>query len=209
MKLYYSPFACSLAAHIVLREAELDVELIRVELASKRVEGGGELFGLNPMGQVPTLITREGDTLTENTAVLSYLADLAPHRGLGASDASPLKYQLARWIGFIGTELHKKVLNPIFTPDSPEAVKEYARHCAPRPLAMLANHLATRDTLLAGPFTVADAFLFWALTLMPHAGIPLEAHPVLRRYRARHAERPAVAAAVTFERDAQARAFAA
>jgi glutathione S-transferase len=209
MKLYYSPLACSLAAHIVVREAGLDAELIRVELASKRVEGGGELFGVNPMGQVPTLITREGDTLTENAAVLTYLADLAPQHGLGSSDASPFKYQLARFLGFVGAEIHKKVLHPIFAPTCPEAVQEYARQCAPRPLATLASQLETRDTLLGGSFSVADAYLFWALMLMPHAGIPLEPYPVLRNYRARHAQRPAVAAAVAFERDAYARAFAA
>jgi glutathione S-transferase len=87
MKLYYSPLACSLAAHISCREAGLGFTLHRTDRASKLVEGGGDLRTLNPMGQVPTLVTESGQVLTENSAVLTYIADrtavgqLAPAHG--------------------------------------------------------------------------------------------------------------------------------
>jgi glutathione S-transferase len=208
MKLYYSPFACSLAAHIACREAGLDVALQRTELSSKRTEGGEDLFALNPMGQVPTLVTDDGHTLTENSAVLTYLADRTPDRGLAPAPDAIARYELTRWLSFLATEVHKKGLSPIFGQDTPDAVKDYARASLAKPLAVLDAHLAARETLMAG-FTVADAYLFWALTILPHGGVPLESYPALQAYQQRHLKRPAVRAAVRFERDQMAVPFSA
>lgn len=209
MKLYYSPFACSLAAHITCREAGLDVELARVELSSKRVEGGGDLHAENPMGQVPTLVTDDGHTLTENSAVLSYLADRAPALGLAPAREERSRYELIRWLSFVGTEVHKKGLALIFAPDSPEAVKDYARAAIRKPLGVVDAQLASRDLLVGDRFTVADAYLFWALTIAPHGGVALDAYPSLQAYQQRLLARPAVRAALRFERDQRERPFAA
>lgn len=198
MKLYYSPFACSLASHIACREAAVDVELVRVELWSDETESGRELYLLNPMGQVPTLVLDSGRVLTENVAVLSYLSDRA--RRTTAAPAPDDSYELTRWLSFVATELHKKVLAPVYAPSSPEVVKAHARSSARRALEHLAARLEARDVLLGEDFTVADAYLFWALTLFSHAGVPLEPFPALRRYRKRHRSRPAVDAAVNYER---------
>jgi glutathione S-transferase len=208
MKLYYSPFACSLASHIACREADVSVELVRVELATKRTTGGGDLFATNPLGQVPTLVLDSGRILTENIAILAYLGDLAaPSAATAASDAED-RYELTRWLSVISTEVHKKVLAAIFAPDSPDAVRDHARASADRTLRVLAARLETRETLLGGPFTVADAYLFWALTLMPHAGVPLDGFPALQRYHERHRARPAVRATLRFEREQHETAFA-
>lgn len=208
MKLYYAPLACSLAAHIACREAGLDVELVRVDLPTKRTEAGGDLFAQNPMGQVPTLLLPGGRVLTENVAVLSYLADRTPDETPEAAAESSDRYELTRWLAFISTELHKRVLWPIFSPITPEAVKAYARESA-LGLDVVAARLESRDVLVGRSFTVADAFLFWALTLMPHAGVPLEGHPALLRYRALHRKRPSVHAALSFEKAAFEKPFAA
>src|SRR5262245_58349842 len=119
MRLYYSPFACSLAAHIACREAGLDVELVRVDLPTKRTAAGGDLCDENPMGQVPTLLLPEGRTLTENVAVLTYLAD--------RTNQPMDRYEHTRWLAFVATEIHKKALWPIFSPITPDAVKDWAR----------------------------------------------------------------------------------
>lgn len=201
MKLYYSPLACSLAAHIACREAALDVELVRVDLLTKRTAAGGDFFDENPMGQVPTLVLPGGRTLTENVAVLSYLADRMPSRAPETESEPTDAYELVRWLSFVATEIHKKILWPVFAPDTPDAVKQYARESAGRALDALVVRLEARDTLMAGPFTPADAYLFWALTLLPHAGVALDRFPALRRYRDRHRKRPAVHAALTYEKE--------
>lgn len=209
MKLYYSPFACSLAAHIACREAGFDVELARVDLASKRVEGGGDLHAINPMGQVPTLVDDDGRVLTENSALLTHLADRAAGRGLAPRPDAPDRYELARWLSFVGAEVHKKGLALVFGPDCPDAVRDYARGAIQKPLGVLERHLATRDALLGDGFTVADAYLLWALVIAPHGGVSLDGYPALRAYHKRHAARPAVRAAIAYERDQRERPFAA
>ncbi|MEZ4402383.1 MAG: glutathione binding-like protein [Kofleriaceae bacterium] len=202
MELYYSPFACSLAAHIVAREADLEVALRRVDLTTKLVEGGGDLRAVNPMGQVPTLVTDDGHALTENSAVLSYLGDRAPDRGLTPPPASVARYELQRWLSFVGTEVHKQGLAAVFGVDTPAAVKAHGRASLARPLAVLDAHLATAKTLVSTGFTVADAYLVWALVLVPVAGVSLDLYPAVQAYQARQVARPAVAAALAVERAA-------
>jgi len=55
MKLYLAPGACSLSPHIALREAGLDFQPVRVDLASKRTADGRDFNGINPKGYVPAL----------------------------------------------------------------------------------------------------------------------------------------------------------
>ncbi len=209
MKLYYSPFACSLAAHIACREAGLDVTLQRTELSSKRVEGGGDLFAVNPMGQVPTLVTDDGRTLLENAAVLTYLADRSTQEKLAPARDEFARYELTRWLSFVATEIHKKGLALVFGPDSPDAVKEFARASLAKPLGVVNAHLAKREVLVGESFTVADAYLFWALTIAPFGGVSLEPFAALRAYQERLLARPAVQAAVLFEREQREKPFAA
>lgn len=203
MKLYYSPFACSLASHITCREADLPVVLERTELASKLVDNGENLFAINPMGQVPTLVTDEGRVLTESSAVLTFLADRVPGKKLAPPAGDSERYELTRWLSFLSNEVHKKCLWPIFAPDVPDALKDFARSSAPKPLAVLEARLTGRDTLLGDQFSVADAFLIWVLLVTRAAKISLDDFPALRGYYKRHLARPAVQAAIAYEREAR------
>jgi glutathione S-transferase len=208
MELYYSPFACSLASHIVCREVGIDVTLHRTDFKTKVIEGGGDLRSVSAMGQVPVLVTDEGRVLTENGAVLTYLGDRAPEKHLVPDPSSFDRYELTRFLSLIGTEIHKKGLALVFDPTSPEAVKEFARGAIARPLGVLEKHLTEREFLLGNAFTVADAYLFWALTLLPIGGVPLDAYPKLVAYRDRIGTRPAVKQALEYEQAARKRALA-
>jgi len=188
LKVYYTPNTRSLATHIVLREAGIDFTLERIELWTNAIPE------LNPMSQVPTLVTDDGTIRTENIAVLSWLG----------RESALDPYEQLKWLSLVATEVHKKGLNLIFDPKSPEEAKTYAKSALQRPLGVLEQHLATRACLLGDEPSVADAYLFWALTIAPFGGIALEAYPALRAYQARLLERPAYRAAVKFERDARA-----
>lgn len=205
MELYYSPFACSLASHIVCREVGIDVKLHRTDFKTKLIDGGGDLRSVSAMGQVPVLITDDGRVLSENGAVLTYLGDRAPEKNLVPDAASFERYELTRFLSLIGTEIHKKGLALVFDPTSPEPVKEFARGAIHRPLGVLEKHLTEREFLLGNAFTVADAYLFWALTLLPIGGVPLDAYPQLVAYRDRISARPAVKQALDYEKDARTR----
>src|SRR6516165_12690816 len=93
MKLYYTPGACSLSPHIVLREAGLKFELERVDLANKKFgESGSDYFQINAKGQVPVLLLDDGDKLTEGPAIVQYLADQKPESGLAPANGTRPRY---------------------------------------------------------------------------------------------------------------------
>jgi glutathione S-transferase len=201
MELYYSPFACSLAPHIVCREANLPVTLRRVDLATKRAENCTDFAELNPLTQVPTLVLDDGQVLTENLAVLMWLGSQAPERGLVPPPGTPAHYQVLRWLSLISTELHKHVLFRVLALIAVDDEKPRARAAAAAPLAALERHLAGgAQELVGNQFTIADAHLTWALTIMPAAGVPLEPYPAVHAYLARHQQRPSIAAAIELER---------
>jgi glutathione S-transferase len=82
MKLYYSPAACSLAVHIVAREADLPIETIKVNIETHRLEDGTDFYAINPRGYVPVLELDDGTRITEVAALVQYVADLAPEAAL-------------------------------------------------------------------------------------------------------------------------------
>jgi len=118
MKLYYSPGVCSLSPHIVACEAELPLELIKVDLQSKLTEAGDDFRELNPSGYVPVLVLDDGHRLTEGPAIVQYLADRVPDKKLAPEAGTFERYQLQQWLNFISTEIHKS-FSPLFTPSAP------------------------------------------------------------------------------------------
>src|SRR5215475_12220515 len=82
MKLYYSPGACSLAPHIVAREAGLNWDLVKVDLATHKTEKGEDFLAINPRGYVPTLALDDGEIATEVAALVQHLAEQAPQSKL-------------------------------------------------------------------------------------------------------------------------------
>lgn len=194
MELYFSPLACSLATRIAFYEAAKDTRFTCVDTRTKRVEDGSDFLAINPMGQVPALRTEDGSVLTENTAVLQYVADRFPEAGLAPS-SGPERARLQQWLGFIGTELHKALFVPLLDPKASAEVKAYAREKAALRLGILQGHLATRAFLL-DRFSIADAYLATVLNWAQFSGVDLAAWPAVAAYHQRMLKRPAVAKAV-------------
>ena len=80
LTLYYSPGACSLAPHIALEEAGATYALQLVSIP-KGEQQAPEYLNVNPRGKIPALRTDEG-VLTENVAILTYIARLFPYAKL-------------------------------------------------------------------------------------------------------------------------------
>lgn len=204
MELYYAPFACSLASHITLREAGLDATLVAVQLSTKTTATGGDFFAINRKGQVPALMLDDGAVLTEGTAVVQYLADRKPEAGLLPPVGAPDRYRVLEWLNYVATELHKACFATMFNPDAPPEAKAWARGAIPKKLEHVAAELGDREFLVGGRFSVADAYLTWALNLCTLAGVDLPAP--LQAYLERAKTRPAVRAAFELEGAAAARA---
>lgn len=199
MQLYFSPFACSLASHITAREAGLPLDLEAVTLSTKRTASGADFLAISPKGQVPTLRLDDGAILTENAAVLQYLADAAPASGLLPAPGSRDRYRVLEWLNYVGTEIHKGCYYAMFAPDAPQEAKAWARGRLDDKLAYVASQLAGRSFVAADRFTIADAYLTWALTLAQKIGANVGAHPDLAAYLERMHARPAVQAALAAE----------
>ena len=198
MKLYFSPGACSLASHIALLEAGLDVTLEQVDLRARRTAGGQDFTTINAKGYVPALEMKDGNVLTEGPAILQFVADLAPDRQLAPANGTLERYRLIEWLNFISTELHKN-FSPLFRPTSTEDMKEAARTNLRNRLAWVAGQLDGRDFLTGSQFTVADAYLFTVLGWSGKVGFDLSPWPVLNTFVQRVAARPAVQQAMREE----------
>lgn len=198
MKLYYYPGACSLAAHIVLREAGYDFELDQVDLASKTTASGEDYRQVNPKGYVPALRLDDGQVLTEDAVILQYLADLNPAAHLAPAAGGLECYRELEWLNFIATEIHK-TLGALFNPRITPEWKEQQIALFGRRAAWLSRQLGDRPYLMGENYSIADAYLFTVLGWCRHFDIDLGSWPNLSAYMARIAARPAVQAAMEAE----------
>src|SRR6266567_4098633 len=108
MKLYFSPGACSLSPHIVLREAGIPFTLEQVNLGIHKTKAGADYYAVNPKGYVPALELDDGQVLTEGPAIVQYLADRKPDAGLAPKAGSLERYRLQEWLNFLTSEVHKQ-----------------------------------------------------------------------------------------------------
>jgi glutathione S-transferase len=197
MKLYYATATCSHAVHIALREAGLPFELVRYDMKRAVLDGGGRLEDVNEKGFVPVLELDDGQRLTEVPAVLQYVADRVPERGLAPPAGTMERYRLMEWLNFLATEVHK-IYWPLFH-DGAEIETGKAREKLGRSFAWIEKQLGARPFLLGDRFTVADAYLVTVLNWTRAGGIDLAQWPRLKDYRMRIRERPAVQAALEAE----------
>lgn len=199
MDLFILPLSCSLAAHIACLEAGQSPVLRRVDRATKRLDDGSSYAELAPKLNVPAIRLSDGWVLSESSAVLQYIADLAPDKQLAPPPGTRERYRLAEWLNFVATEVHKKHVWAIFSTHTSPEHKEWARTAARPVLEYLERTLAAQPFLMGERFTVPDAYLFWALLIAPHGKLSLEAYPALRAYVDRIRARPAVRAALAIE----------
>ena len=198
MKLYFSPGACSLSPHIVLREAGVTFDLEQVDLKTKKTKGGADFKSVNPKGQVPVLVLDDGRMLTEGPAIVQYLGDQKPALGLVPAAGTFERYRLQEWLNFVTAELHKG-FTPLFRPDTPDAYKEIARANLAAKLAVLDAHLAKNQYLMGDNFTVADAYCFVVVGWSKFVGVDLKPFANVGAYLGRIAARPKVQEALKAE----------
>lgn len=198
MKLYFAPGACSLAPHIVAREAGLRLDLEKVDLKTGKTESGAAFSEINPKGYVPALALDDGAVLTEVSALVQYLADQAPQAQLAPAVGTIEHYRLLEWLGFISTEIHKG-FGPLWNPNSPEEAKAIAKTNLAKRFAYLDRHLARGPFLAGERFSVADAYLFTVTNWTNFHAVDLAPYANLRAFMERVAARPKVREALAVE----------
>jgi glutathione S-transferase len=191
MKLYYAPGACSLSEHIALHEAGMTFDRVKVDLRTKRTEDGRDYDEINPKSYVPALVLDDGQTLTENVAVLDWIAHQNPKLKPQGEHAHT---RLLEMLAFISTEIHKQ-FGRTFFPTS-DAERDAAFQRIDKRLAYIAGQLKT-DYLLGPQMTVADAYFYVMLRWAAGKERPLP--DPLPAYKARMEARPAVQLALQHE----------
>lgn len=194
MKLYYLQGACSLASLIALIEAGAKFEAVPVDRKTRKLPDGRDYAEVNPKGYVPALELDDGEVLTENTAVLPYIADLNPGANLAPAAGTRARFRLQEWLGYLNGELHKN-FSTLFNPSTPEAVKQMAKDNIARRTALIEDRLGDQPFLLGDTFSVADAYLYVILSWRQKLGVDLSAFPKVTALYERIRARPAVQSA--------------
>lgn len=194
MKLYYLPGACSLASLISLIEAGADFEAVAVDRKTKMLPDGRDYTAVNPKGYVPALELDDGEVLTENTAVLPYIADLNPSANLAPPAGTRTRFRLQEWLGYLNGELHKN-FSTLFNPSAPEATKQMAKDNIARRVAFIEDKLGDQPFLLGETFSVADAYLYVILSWRQKLGVDLSQFPKVTALYERIRARPSVQSA--------------
>lgn len=187
MKLYSAPGFTSLADHIAMLEAGLQFDLVKVDLETRQIESGGLYTDINPTGYVPALMFDDGEMLTENVAILAWVADCEPKL---APQGHLSRYRLLEMLSFIATEIHKRF--PTYL-SLPEEVREPTGLQIVHWFGFVAGRLE-RGYLFGEIFTVADAYLFQLAWGATHLGFSLP--EPFEGYIARIMQRPSVQAAL-------------
>jgi glutathione S-transferase len=190
MKLYFAPGFSSLADHIAMLEAGLEFDIVKVDISTKQIDGGGRYADVNSKEYVPALMLDDGQVLTENVAILTWVADLAPAL---APSGNLGRYRLIEMLSFIATEIHKRF--PIYL-TAPEESKAPLRADIVRWLEFLGRRIE-RDYLFGDVFSAADAYLFVMARGAAELGFALPER--LRGYIARIEARPSVQLAMRRE----------
>jgi glutathione S-transferase len=198
MKLYYSPGACSLSPHIVLREAGLAFDLVLASTKTHKLQDGTDYYGINALGYVPLLELDDGTRLREGPAIVQYIADQVPVKNLAPANGTLPRYRLQEWLTFIGTEIHKS-FSPLFYPAMPEEGKQIYRERLGGRFKWVDGQLAGKQYLTGDHFSVADAYLFTVSNWAKPMNIDLAGYPNLTAFRDRVAARPAVQEAMKAE----------
>ncbi|MEG8042825.1 glutathione S-transferase N-terminal domain-containing protein [Sphingomonas faeni] len=191
MKLYYSPGACSLADHIALHEAGMPFEHEKVDLKAKRTESGADFTTINPKGYVPALTLDSGETLSENIAILDWIA----HQDTALKPAGAMGHtHLLEALAFISTEIHKS-FKPFFSGAGDDEKAKAAETIVKR-MTYLADTMQA-DFLFGADVSVADFYLFVMLLWARKNEITVPTN--LAAFRDRLMTRPSVQKAMQHE----------
>lgn len=197
LTLYLSQGACSMAAHIALREA--GAEFSAVHIALREGEQHSKSYRkVNSHEKVPAL--RIGDqVLTENVAVLHWIARSFPEAGLISATTPEDEAQVISYLAWLTSEVHP-AFGPLFHPESfadgkeaQRSVTNHARERVAQHFAEINDRLSSREWLF-DTFGVADGYLF-AFAFWAHKVFRMKianTHPNLHAHYERMLARPSV-----------------
>lgn len=200
MKLFHSPGSCSLATRIALEEAGADYETVRLDFASGE-QTKPEYLAINPKGRVPALATDKG-VLTENVALLTYIAQTYPAKKLAPLDDPFAFAKMQAFNAYLSSTVHVNHAHKGRGYRWASEESSFADMKRKVPETMAASFDLIDREMLAGPwvmgeqFTVADCYLYTLTRWLEGDGVDVQRFPKVADHMRRMAERPSVKAAL-------------
>jgi len=205
MKLYFATGTCSMSCVMEIKELGIACEL--VEVSWKRNENVEELMSLNPLGTTPVLVSDEGKVLTQNIAVLEYLADKYSKGQHLPAVGTWERVQTMSWLSFVASDFHK-AFGPAFRSEemahlevSQKQIEQFAKNNISDYVAHVNCSLRDRNYITGSQFTVADCYLFTILRWCEWVDIGFSEYHAIESYMKRMNERPAIKKTLELEGD--------
>ena len=199
--LYYTPGACSFASRIVINELGLKYNFESVDLNTHIVNSTKENFyDINKKGGVPALTVSNNESLTENGVIMQYLADKdSKHRMLPAIGKIE-RYRVLEMMNVVSMDLHK-VVGLLFHTNLADSDKAQIMTDVKKTLSFFDKSLENKTYLVGNNFSIADSYLFTALTWMPYIKVDLSEFKNLDKFYNNHKTRPSIELAFAQEKD--------
>lgn len=184
MKLYYSPGACSLADHIALEWIGQPYEAVAVSREQRKSPG---YLKINPAGAVPAL-EHDDWVLTQNSAILNYLADTHPGAKLGGDGSPRSRAEVNKWLAMVNSDIHP-AFRPLFGTtawlEDPALVgksKDVARASLRDLFSRVEAQLAANEWIAGAARSIADPYLYVVTRWAKAQGVDLSGFGNLERH---------------------------
>jgi glutathione S-transferase len=198
MKLYYAPGACSMAPHIILNELGKKFTIEKVDMGTKKTDGGKDFNKINAKSYVPTLEIKKDEVLTEVSTILQYLADKAKATKILPKAGTMARYRAMETLNFISSELHKSI-GGLFNKAMPEEGRKIIIERVSKRFDYVDGLLAKTKFIGGKTFSVSDAYAFTVINWCNWVGIDFKKWKNIARYMEMMAARPSVKATMQTE----------
>jgi glutathione S-transferase len=193
---YYATNTCALASHIALEEAGADYETQWIDFGAAE-QTKPDYLKINPKARVPALATERG-ILTENPAILAYIAQMHPQAKLAPLDDPFAFAELQSFLSYLCSTVHVAHAHRMRgsrwadDPAAWEAMKKKVPQSVGACFDLIERKMFRGPWGTGEAYTVADPYLFTLARYMEVDGLEPSAYPRVLDHRDRMAERPAV-----------------
>lgn len=186
LKLFYSPGSCAFASQVAFEDAGADYELIRLDFASGE-QRGADYLAINPKGRVPALVTSRG-ILTENPAILAYIAQAFPEAGLAPLDDPYAFAELQAFNSYLCSTVHvahahgrrgsRWATQQSSFDDMKAKLKENMAAC----FDLIESSMLRGPWVMGDKYTVADPYLFTISRWLEGDGVDVKDYPKVHEH---------------------------
>ena len=202
--LFYSPGACSLASHIALEETGRPYRAVET-LLSKNQHQTPEFLAINPRGRVPALAV-DGKVITENTAILTWIATAFPEAKLLPDDLVERMQCIAQMAWFSNTPhiFQRAKFRPYRFVDREELyddIRKKALSSYWECMQEIEGLIGDKEWMMGDAYTVVDPYALVFYGWGTSNGLPMQDLARYTRHKDQMLARPAVRTVIEREKN--------